>query len=219
MYQYSTYDSVYHGQYEGGITLEELKPYGGFGLGTFDALEGELVAFGDHFYHCVDGRCTPATMASKLAWAAVCHFNEDDRIILEKRAYDDFKNNVLRLCDFAQRLVAIELQGMFEHITLTSTKKQKKPYPSIETIIEEAIHFPHSSVDGVAVGWFAPACFGGIKSPGFHFHFVDRTKNVGGHVVDFSGFSGQMRLCYPKGFRVDFYNKACQDTPDNIKKA
>jgi hypothetical protein len=45
IYQTSAIDALLAGDYDGQITLIELKKHGDFGLGTFEALDGELVAF------------------------------------------------------------------------------------------------------------------------------------------------------------------------------
>ncbi len=39
------------GIYDGVISFEELKERGDFGIGTFDQLDGEMIAFDNEFYH------------------------------------------------------------------------------------------------------------------------------------------------------------------------
>lgn len=73
--EFSTASSVHHGQYDGGISIAELKEKGNFGLGAFHALDGELISFDNRFFHCQNRKCTPATDDQLLAWTAVCNFN------------------------------------------------------------------------------------------------------------------------------------------------
>ena len=37
--------------YDGVISFEDLKKHGDFGIGTFDQLDGEMIAFDNEFYH------------------------------------------------------------------------------------------------------------------------------------------------------------------------
>jgi len=51
--QVSTIDAILNGLYDGVITYGDLKQYGDFGIGTFNALDGEMVAVDGNFY-CPD---------------------------------------------------------------------------------------------------------------------------------------------------------------------
>jgi len=50
LFQYSTLDSLMRGVYEGTLSFGELAEHGDFGLGTFDALDGEMIALDGDFY-------------------------------------------------------------------------------------------------------------------------------------------------------------------------
>lgn len=50
IYQVSTAGAVVHGLYKGDTTIASLREHGDFGLGTFDGLDGEMVAFDGVFY-------------------------------------------------------------------------------------------------------------------------------------------------------------------------
>ena len=50
LYQTSTINALLEGVYDGDITFHELKEHGDFGLGTFHALDGEMVALDGNFY-------------------------------------------------------------------------------------------------------------------------------------------------------------------------
>ena len=51
VYQTSTMLALLDGIYDGVISFEELKERGDFGIGTFDQLDGEMIAFDNEFYH------------------------------------------------------------------------------------------------------------------------------------------------------------------------
>ena len=48
--QVSTIDAILGGLYDGVVTYGELKQYGDFGIGTFEGLDGEMVALDGNFY-------------------------------------------------------------------------------------------------------------------------------------------------------------------------
>src|SRR5262249_5056662 len=50
LFQVSTTGALVQGVYRGAVTLGALREHGDFGLGTFDALDGELVAFDGEFF-------------------------------------------------------------------------------------------------------------------------------------------------------------------------
>ena len=50
LYQVGTINSLLAGVYEGDVSFEDLANYGDFGLGTFDAVNGEMIALDDDYY-------------------------------------------------------------------------------------------------------------------------------------------------------------------------
>lgn len=204
MFQFSTYAAVYNGQYDGGITIKELKKKGNFGLGTFHALEGELVAFDGNFFHCSQAHCAEAKDEQTLAWAAICNFEENNgHFPMTSLNYEMLQTVQMPDFQFSEKLLGIRIEGFFDNITLTSTAKQSKPYPSIQHIIDTSEHYSLESIQGTLVGWFAPDFMGGIKQPGFHFHFVNADKNRGGHVLDFHLKKGVMQTNVMKNFTIE----------------
>jgi acetolactate decarboxylase len=206
MYQFSTYHSVFNGQYEGGISLKNLQQKGDFGIGAFDSLEGELVVLDGDFFQCKGGVCELASSSSTFAWAAVCHFSKQIDIKIPNLKFED---NLLDLVEstheFKEKLVALKIFATFEFIGITSTDKQSKPYPSIQEIIDNSFKISRSQVQGFCIGWFAPNFMGGIKNPGFHFHFVDINKKFGGHVLNFKAHNASISIFQPASISVDFF--------------
>ena len=50
VFQNSTINALLEGVYDGSMTYGELRRHGDFGLGTFNALDGEMVAIDGDFY-------------------------------------------------------------------------------------------------------------------------------------------------------------------------
>jgi len=76
--QVSTIDAILNGLYDGVITYGELKEYGDFGIGTFEGLDGEMVALNADFYQVkADGVAYPVTDTMTVPFAAVTFFDAD----------------------------------------------------------------------------------------------------------------------------------------------
>lgn len=69
LYQVSTLDSLMQGVYDGELMLEELLQRGDFGIGTFDALDGEMVI--------LDGWCPDYLSGINLAGYHLHFLSED----------------------------------------------------------------------------------------------------------------------------------------------
>src|SRR5262245_29986435 len=80
LFQVSTTGALVEGVYKGAITIGELKSHGDFGLGTFEGLDGEMVAVDGHFYQVhSDGRVTEPAGAALVPFAVVTTFHPRQR--------------------------------------------------------------------------------------------------------------------------------------------
>ncbi|VDZ59901.1 Alpha-acetolactate decarboxylase [Serratia odorifera] len=66
IYQISLMSALIGGVYEGDVTIAELLRHGDFGLGTFNHLDGELIAFDREIHQLrADGSARPASPDQK----------------------------------------------------------------------------------------------------------------------------------------------------------
>src|SRR5919206_1314367 len=76
LFQASTIGALLDGAYEGDVTFAELAEHGDLGLGTLNALDGEMIALDGRFYRAdvegSAGEVDPATRTpfSVLTWFA-----------------------------------------------------------------------------------------------------------------------------------------------------
>src|SRR5690349_18768195 len=74
--QVSTYPALQMGQFDGDTTFAQLEQAGDFGLGTFDGLDGEMIALDGVFYQAkADGSVAVADKTLQTPFADV-HFFE-----------------------------------------------------------------------------------------------------------------------------------------------
>ena len=75
LYQVGSSNAILAGVYEGDAFFADLANYGNFGLGTFDAVNGELIALDDDYYR-IDayGIALPVDPEMKSPFAVVANF-------------------------------------------------------------------------------------------------------------------------------------------------
>jgi len=84
LYQVSTLDALLQSVYDGILPIEELETHGNFGIGTFDGLEGEMLALdGDYYQIKTDGLAYPVSGEMTTPFATVTFFETDESFGLE----------------------------------------------------------------------------------------------------------------------------------------
>src|ERR687897_3661725 len=76
LFQTSTIDALLEGEYDGDVSFAELEDRGDLGLGTLEALDGEMVALDGGFYQVkADGRAYPIDGGTRTPFAVVTFFD------------------------------------------------------------------------------------------------------------------------------------------------
>jgi acetolactate decarboxylase len=185
LYQTSTINALLEGVYDGDITFHELKEHGDFGLGTFHALDGEMIALDGDFYQIKsDGKAYPVDAAIKTPFAVVTFFEPDQTFSIDNKLdYKDLEDYLDKLLPTENIFYAIRLKGTFSYIKARSVPKQKKPYPPLVEAAKHQIIFEFHDVKGVIVGFRLPQYMKGINVPGYHLHFITDDRKAGGHLL------------------------------------
>src|SRR5918997_3006536 len=75
LFQASTIAALLEGAYEGDLTFAELAEHGDLGLGTLNALDGEMIALDGRFYRAdVEGAVHPIEPSARTPFAVVVAF-------------------------------------------------------------------------------------------------------------------------------------------------
>jgi hypothetical protein len=78
LFQTSTVDALLEGKYEGDVSFAELGDRGDFGLGTLDALDGEMICLDGSFYQVkADGQAYAIEGSAMTPFAIVTVFEPD----------------------------------------------------------------------------------------------------------------------------------------------
>src|SRR5512139_1111570 len=122
IFQVSTGASLLATDYDGKITMADLKTHGNFGIGTFDGLDGEMVAIDDRFYHIkADGVSYPTEDLMRTPFALVTFFQADKTSPLDKSMnYKELEQYLSGLLSNKKIFYAIKISGDFNFIKLRS---------------------------------------------------------------------------------------------------
>jgi acetolactate decarboxylase len=204
VYQVNTITSLKHGLYDGGISFGRLKEFGDFGLGTLDRLDGEMVALDGHFYQVkTNGKTYEINESAQTPFAVVTFFKPEKKILL-KRA-DSLKSIQRVLDDLLPSKglpYAIRIDGKFPFIKARSVPAQTRPYPDLESALKQQVVFELKNIRATLVGFRFPEYMQGVNVAGYHFHFVDRERKTGGHVLDCSAEDLQIAFSSLRDFHM-----------------
>ncbi len=185
LYQTSTINALLEGVYDGEMTFEELKGKGDFGIGTFNALDGEMIALNGLFYQIKsNGLAYEVKVSEKTPFALVTFFDSD--ISLKVNApleIDEIEKLLDSLLPSKNLLYAVKIEGAFTYIKTRSVPKQEKPYPRLAEVVKHQSLFEFHDSTGTIVGFRLPDFIKGINVPRYHFHFITEERDRGGHVL------------------------------------
>ncbi|HWR02482.1 MAG TPA: acetolactate decarboxylase [Humidesulfovibrio sp.] len=186
--QVGVIDALLAGGYEGSLRLGTLRTLGDIGLGTFDALDGEMVVL-DGVVHQVLASGKVARPADSLTtpFAQVARMPSPQALRLAPGLDLKAVEAVLdaQLAD-SNVFAAVRIEGRFASLTARSVPRQSPPYRTLAEVAKEQSVFPFADVDGTLIGLRGPAFAKGFGVPGWHWHFLTRDRTRGGHVLSFT---------------------------------
>ena len=197
VYQTSLMSALLDGIYDGDTTVATLLEHGDFGLGTFNALDGEMLILDGVCYRMrADGTVDPADGDDLSPFAVVTEFVPTVTIPVDGPATRDQAVALINeRLQSANYLYAVRLTGEFEWVRVRAVQRQEKPYQPMSEAIrgEKTLEFGRST--GVVAGFRTPLYGQGIGVPGGHVHYIDAARGHGGHVLDFKLSSGIIEIC------------------------
>ena len=185
LFQASTIAALLEGAYDGDLSFAELAEHGDLGLGTLNGLDGEMIALDGRFYRAdVDGRVGEVDGAARTPFAVVTRFKPTvDAWIEGPRDHETLLGQLDELIPAGAPSCAIRLDGHFDLVRARSVPGQSPPYRPLAEVVGEQHVFDLVDVRGTMLGFRFPAYAEGIEVSGFHLHFIDEARELGGHVL------------------------------------
>ena len=202
--QVATLSALLDGQYDGKIPYARLKKMGDFGVGTFDQLDGEMVALDGEFFQIKsDGIVYPVKNGIKAPFADLTFFEADQtENINTPLNYAQLRDRLLDLLPDENHYYAIRVSGRFGQVQTRSVHKQQKPYPLLSEAVAQQEVFDYEDIEGTMVGTYMPESASGVGVAGFHFHFISKDKKRGGHLLDCNFEQVKIAIDHTSGLRL-----------------
>lgn len=186
IYQVSPFCALMKGIYDGDTRVGQLKNYGNTGLGTVQALDGEMVMLDGRVYKAkLDGTIVEVPDDTLTPWAFVTFLDNDLVISLDQpmdmtqlQKYIDSRIRSENL------FYAIRVDGKFSYMKTRSVTAQVKPYPRLVEAVKGQQVSEFHDIEGTVIGFRCPPYVDGVNVPGYHCHFIDKERTMGGHVLD-----------------------------------
>jgi acetolactate decarboxylase len=185
LFQYSTLDSLMAGVFDGAMTYGELKQHGDFGIGTFNALDGEMVEVDHQVYQVKsDGVAYPVADTLKAPFAVVTFFAPDQTVKMEDSLdLEQLKSFLDKKLPTLNLPYAIKITGVFTQLQTRSVPRQSPPYKTLAEVLKTQPTFEFHNVKGSMIGFRLPSYMAGANAAGYHFHFLTADRTAGGHVL------------------------------------
>lgn len=194
--QFATIDGLLAGVFEGHFTNEEVLAAGDFGLGTFEAVDGEMVVVDGIVYQVrADGTVATPGPEATTPFAAVVEFDAEESFEVGK--IPDLATFEAALKAKLPNLnipYAVRVKGTFSHIRTRAPRKQDEPYPTLAEAVEDQVVFEREDIAGELIGFYLPPYVAGINVPGLHLHFLNNERDFGGHVLELALAGGTLRI-------------------------
>lgn len=186
LYQVSTIDALMQGVFDGVQPVGEIRKRGDFGIGTFDALDGEMIVLDGIVYQAkADGHIYTAADSQTVPFATVTYFDRDLTAATGKPTnLSLFSSTMAGLLPTGNMVYAVRMHGTFPSMKVRAIPVQQKPYPTLTEASKNQSVYTYSDTTGTIVGFYTPVFFRGLNVAGYHLHFISDDRKTGGHVLD-----------------------------------
>jgi acetolactate decarboxylase len=186
LYQVSTIDALLQGVFDGVQPVSEIRKHGDFGIGTFDALDGEMIVLDGVVYQAkADGRIYTAADSQTTPFATVTYFDRDLATTTKSPMnLSVFSSTMAAQLPSGNMVYAVRMHGTFPTMKVRAIPAQEKPYPSLAEASKNQSVYTYSDTTGTVVGFYTPVFFKGLNVEGYHLHFISDDRRTGGHILD-----------------------------------
>lgn len=186
VFQLAAFNTFSSGKFAGVMAYSEIEQHGNFGIGTFDGLNGEMLAFDGAFYQIPSsGNPLVVEGTQTSPHATVTYFDTDLSYTVTGLNYTDLKRYLdNQLATTKDTIYAIKVSGDFSYVQARSPARQSEPYPNLTDALKTQSIFNLTDVSATAVGYWFPSSMNGVDPAGYHIHIMTNDKTAGGHLLE-----------------------------------
>lgn len=184
-YQFSTITALFHGLYDGELSMKQALQHGDFGLGTLNGLDGELIIWKGKGYQVRDnGHVYDVPLTAKLPFVNVVAFHpEKMEQVHPSMDFAQLKDWLDTHVEQTNRPVAIEATAMCSALHTRSVARQAKPYPTLAEAVAHQVEFHLKGKKVTLVAFRVPQYLSNVSVAGYHVHGLTSDGRHGGHVL------------------------------------
>ena len=185
LFQLAAFNTFSSGDFTGTMNYNDLAQKGDFGIGTFDGLDGEMIALNGIFYQIPsDGTPKEASPTQTAPYATVTFFEADKTFNVSAFNYTQLKSFLDEKLTSKDAIYAIKVSGIFDWAQTRSPQKQTAPYPNVTEALKTQSVFSFGNVSAYAAGFWFPISMDGVDYAGYHLHLITDDRTAGGHLLD-----------------------------------
>lgn len=198
LFQVATYTALKQGAYDSNYTYRKLMKQGDFGVGTFQNINGDMIALHGRFYQITSsgnrsGRLKRVSPKQTAPFAEVIFFHPfRESNLMGTPSLSKLKKMIVKRLPNKNVPYAIEIDGRFKSLMISSLFKQNKPYRNLKVASKQQAVIHLNNVAGSLVGFWFPKQWEGIAPPGLYLNFINAIHTVGGHVLNVSVAHGEL---------------------------
>jgi len=184
LFQLAAFNTFAEGNYLGVMSCGELAKHVDFGLGTLDALNGELLVLNGIFYQIpADGKPVQIAPSEMTPYATTTFFDSDKTLTIADLNYTQLKTQLDNALPSRGAIYAIKVSGIYDYAQTRSPQKKTQPYPALTDALKTQSVFTLSNVSATAVGFWFPNSMNGVDYAGYHLHLITDDFTAGGHLL------------------------------------
>ena len=190
IYQVATLQALALGYSKKVVTVGELLENGDTGLGTFEDINGEMIAIDGKCYRADSkGNVTEMDPETGVPFAAVTFLSPERQTAFENV---DSVERLKQLLDLEiektfglNSVHVVRINGDFDVVYARSETPFHSQHIELKQILGNTqTEFHFDNISGSLVCVYYPDYMKGINAAGWHFHFVSDDRTKGGHVFE-----------------------------------
>ena len=218
MFQVSTLQALALGYTRAVMTVGELLQHGETGLGTYEDVNGEMIAIDGKCYRATeDGTVAEAGADMGVPFSSVAYMDGCREFTLtgdyDMESLKNELNNRIDEVFGLNSMHIIQIDATFDKIYARSEAPYKSAHVTLKSMLEKTqTSFDFSDVKGSLVGVYYPDFMDGINASGWHLHFVNEERPLGGHVYELCMKQGLVRIAKRNNIEIQLPKDAAFDT-------
>lgn len=194
--QAGTLKALMAGGYDGDTSLAEILRLGTLGIGTVQALNGELIIIdGCAWSAHADGTVHALAPTVMTPFAVVTPFAPTaTSMVSAPLTFDALHDALDAMAPADAPVIAVRIDGVFTDLVLRSVQRQTKPYRPLRDVVADQSEWRVERAAGTVVGFRFPDATAGLEVPGHHLHFLSDDRRLGGHIISITLKSGTLAV-------------------------